>query len=320
MAKKVILDVDTGTDDAVALMVAALSPDLELIGATTVNGNTNVASCTENTLRVFDYIGVRIPVYQGCPEAMVATLSPNRKSTGLQQEIGEAIHGKLLDLPATTSKKQDQHAVSWLIKTYLKSEGDITLIPVGPLTNIAMAIRMEPGILEKIPEIVIMGGGVYLNNVSASAEFNFWVDPEAAKIVMNCGRPIRLVPLDATHRAYVSREECQHLRSIGTPGAVASAIVIEHRLEGYNAIQPMEVPDTVPVHDALAVCSVIDPSVVETVHVHVDVDISGGVADGQSVCDLRGSHKKLAPTAHVAMDADRDKYVKMLYDILGRTV
>jgi inosine-uridine nucleoside N-ribohydrolase len=320
MAKKVILDVDTGTDDAVALMVAELSPDLELIGATTVNGNTDVASCTENTLRVFDYIGAEKPVFQGCPAAMVTNLSPNRKSAGLQQEIGEAIHGKLLDLPAAKSTKQEQHAVSWLIETYLKSDGDITLIPVGPLTNIAMAIRMEPRILEKIPEIVIMGGGVHLNNVSASAEFNFWVDPEAAKIVMNCGRPIRLVPLDATHRAYISREECQRLRDIGTPGAVASAIAIEHRLEGYNAIQPMEVPDTVPVHDALAVCSVIDPSVIETVHVNVDVDISGGIADGQSVCDMRGSNKKLPPNAYVAINADRQKYVDMLCEILGRII
>ena len=319
MATKVILDVDTGTDDAVALMVAALSPDLELIGATTVNGNTKVTNCTENTLRVFDFIDAKIPVYQGCSEAMVATLSPNRKSLKHQQTIGQAIHGNLLDLPPATSKPQEQHAVSWLIETFLRSDGDITLIPVDPLTNIAMAIRMEPGILPMIAEIVIMGGGVHLNNISASAEFNFWVDPEAAKIVMNCGRPIRLVPLDATHKAYISREDCQRIREIGTPGAIASAIVIEHRMEGYNAIQPMEIPDTVPVHDALAICSVIDPSVIETIHVHVDVEIGGGIADGQSVCDMRGSNKKLPPNAHVAINTDRHKYVNMLCDILCRT-
>jgi len=322
MPQKVIIDVDTGTDDAVALMVAALSPDLEIIGATTVKGNTQVSNCTENTLRVFDYIDAKIPVYQGCPEAMVATLTSNRKSQEHQQSDGQVFHGTLLDLPQSTSKPQDQHAVSWLIETYLKSDGDITLIAVGPLTNIAMAIRMEPRILSKIPEIVIMGGGIHLHNISASAEFNFWVGPEAAKIVMNCQRPIRLVTLDATHKAFLSKKDCQRIRELGTPGALASAIMIDRSIEGYNTTQTMETFDIAPIHDALAVCAVIDPTVIETVFVHVDVEISGGIADGQSVCDMRGqSHnKKLPPNTNVAINADREKYVSMLFEILGRII
>lgn len=321
MTTKVILDVDTGTDDAVALMAAALSPDLDLIGATTVNGNTKVHNCTENTLRVFDYIGAKIPVFQGCPGPLVAHLHPHRKSR-LDQAASTTskIHGELLDLPKARSKPQEQHAVSWLIETLLSSNGDITLVPVGPLTNIATAMRMEPGILPKISELVIMGGGVYLQNITAAAEFNFFADPEAAKIVMNCERPIRLVPLDATHRAYISKEDCQRIRELGTPGAIASAIVIEHRMEGYNAIQPLEVPDTVPVHDALAVCAVIDPTVIETSHLHVDIDISCGIADGKSVCNMTNRLDKQPSNAHVALNADREKYISMLHDILGRTI
>src|SRR5262245_34371635 len=209
MAQRIILDVDTGTDDAVALMVAALSPDIELVGATTVNGNTLVHNCTENTLRVFDYIGKSdFPVHEG--------MSLPLSRPDFVRDEPSKIHGDLLDIPPARSKKRDGHAVDWLIQTYMESDGDIILVPVGPLTNVAAAMRKEPRILEKIPELVIMGGAHDHGNTTASAEFNIWVDPEAARIVVNCGRPIRMIPLDATHRALVSQEEGGRLRALGT--------------------------------------------------------------------------------------------------------
>jgi inosine-uridine nucleoside N-ribohydrolase len=312
MPQKVILDVDTGTDDAVALMVAALSPELELIGATTVNGNTLVQNCTENTLRVFDYIGKSgIPVFEGMSQPMVRG--------NMEQEVSaEGIHGDFLDLPPSRTKKQAQHAVNWLIDTYMKSDGDIILVPVGPLTNIAMAIRMEPRILEKIPEIVIMGGAHEHGNSTPSAEFNIWCDPEAAKIVVNCGRPIRMVPLDATHRALVSKEDCVRLREIGTPAAIATALCTERRISGYDKSQPMHRLGAAPVHDALAVCAIIDPSVITTQLISVDVEAGVGLADGRTVCDFR--HRSLKPAnVHFATDADEPKFVRMLMEILSRT-
>lgn len=313
MPQKVILDVDTGTDDAVALMVAALSPELELIGATTVNGNTLVQNCTENTLRVFDYIGKSgIPVFEGMSQPMVRS--------NMEQEVSaEGIHGDFLDLPPSRTKKQAQHAVNWLIDTYMKSDGDIILVPVGPLTNIAMAIRMEPRILERIPEIVIMGGAHEQGNVTASAEFNFWVDPDAARLVVGCGRPIRMIPLDATHRALVSHEDCARLREIGTPAAVATALCAERRISGYEQNLPMHRLGAAPVHDALAVCAIIDPTVVTTQHIYVDVETKGEMTDGRTVCDFR--HRSLGqPNVHFATDADEPKFVRMLMEILGRTV
>ena len=146
MATKIILDVDTGTDDAVALMTAALSPDIELVGATIVNGNTNVDSCTENTLRVFDWIGMpEVPVYRGMSR-------PLARPQGAQRNPATRIHGDLLDLPPSTAHASSRgHAVDWLIETYLASDGDITLVPVGPLTNIATAIQKEPRIVERDP-------------------------------------------------------------------------------------------------------------------------------------------------------------------------
>lgn len=310
MTYRLILDVDTGTDDAVALMLAALSPEIELIGATTVNGNCRVEVCTENTLRVFDHIGVDIPVFEGMSEPMVR---PDFQRTG-----PSVIHGDYLDLPPARSKKQDRHAVEWLIETYLASDGDIILVPVGPLTNIATAIRMEPRILPKIPELVIMGGGHEVGNRTPSAEFNFWVDPEAAKLVMNCGRPIRLVPLDATHRALVSLDDCARLRALGTPAAEAAATFVERRIEGYSQYQPMHRLDAAPVHDALAVCAILDPSVIRTDFINVDVETKGELTDGRSVCDFHRRSKR-EPNAHVAYDADEPKFVRMLMEILGRS-
>ena len=190
-------------------MVAALSPDIDLVGATVVNGNTVLDSCVENTLRVLEWIGMpQVPVHRGMSR-------PLARAQAAQPNPASLIHGDKLDLPPATIPAGEGHAVDWLIDTYLASDGDITLVPVGPLTNIATAIQKEPRILDRIPEIVIMGGAHDHGNATASAEFNIWLDPEAARIVVNCGRPIRLVPLDATHRALVSG---RRLRATEGPG------------------------------------------------------------------------------------------------------
>ena len=320
MATKIILDVDTGTDDAVALMTAALSPDLELVGATVVNGNTVLDSCVENTLRVFEWIGMpEIPVFRGMSRPIARSQAAHNPAT--------RIHGDKLDLPEATITAQPQHAVDWLIDTYLASDGDITLVPVGPLTNIAMAIQKEPRIVERIPEIVIMGGAHDHGNATASAEFNIWLDPEAARIVVNCGRPIRMVPLDATHRALVSLEDATRLQALGTPAGEAAYRFISKRIEGYDATQPMHRTGAAPVHDALAVCAIIDPSVITTRFAHVDVETSGELTLGRTVCDFRFSGRTpaeanfafLPPNVEFALDADEPKFVAMLLDILGRT-
>ena len=313
MPTKVILDVDTGTDDAVALMVAALSHDLELVGATTVNGNTTIDYTTENTLRVFDWIGrPEVPVFRGLDRPIARS----------QVERGMAgrIHGDLLDLPPPShgATLRPQHAVDWLIETYLASGGDIVLCPVGPLTNIAMAIQKERRILEAIPEIVIMGGAHHQGNVTPSAEFNFWLDPEAARVVIDCGRPIRMVSLDATHRALVSTDDARRLRDLGTPAGEAAARFVLQRIDGYDATQPMpHRPGAAPVHDALAVCAVIDPTILTTAFIPVEVEVHSELSVGRTVCDFRSRASKPA-NVQFAIDADESRFVRMLVDILGR--
>lgn len=311
MAKKVSLDVDTGTDDAIALMIAALSPDLELVGATTVIGNVPCVVCTENTMRVFDHVGIHAPVHQGMVDPMV------RPDFDRPEE--SVIHGRFLPLPETDRKPTSLKGVDWLIDTYMASDGDITLVPVGPLTNVAMAIRKCPEIVNQIPEMVIMGGAHHHGNSTASAEFNIWVDPEAAKVVVNSGIPIRMVPLDATHQALTSLDDCAKFREIGTPAAVAAAIFAEQRIKGYNATQPMKVKDTTPVHDALAVCAVIDPSVLITDFIHVDVETKGELTDGRTVCDFAKRSGK-EPNVQFATGVDAPKFRAMMFDILGRTM
>jgi inosine-uridine nucleoside N-ribohydrolase len=313
MPTRLILDVDTGTDDAVALMIAALSPDLELVGATTVNGNTTVDYTTENTLRVFDWIGMpEIPVYRGLDRPIVRSQ--------VERGMAARIHGDLLDLPPAShgATLHPGHAVDWLIETYLASPGEIVLCPVGPLTNIAMAIQKEPRIVDAIPEIVIMGGAHHVGNLTPSAEFNVWLDPEAARIVVNCGRPIRMVPLDATHRALVSTEDAERLRALGTPAGEAAARFVLQRIDGYDATQPMpHRAGAAPVHDALAVCAIIDPTILTSEFIPVDVEVDAELSIGRTVCDFRSRGSKPA-NVHFAMDADEPKFVRMLMDILGR--
>lgn len=310
MPTRLILDVDTGTDDAVALMVAALSPDLDLVGATTVVGNCPADICTENTLRVFQHIGVDLPVYQGMVEPLVRPDFPRSGPS--------VIHGDYLDLPPAQTSARSQHAVDWLIETYLASDGDITLVPVGPLTNVAAAIKKEPRILDKIPELVIMGGAHHVGNRTPSAEFNIWVDPEAARVVLASGLPIRMVPLDATHKALLNLEDCRRLRALGTPAAEAAAAFTERRIEGYSRYQPMDRPDAAPVHDALAVLALLEPDIISTEFIYVDVETRGELTDGRTVCDF-GRRSGKEPNVNFAVDVRAQRFTEMLMEILGRT-
>ncbi len=319
---KVILDVDTGTDDAVAIMLAAMSKDIELLGVCSVNGNRGVEYTTENTLRVVEYLGLedKIPVYKGCWLPMVSTLTPGRRDGIPATDAMDKnnIHGTYIDLPKATIKEQKEHAVFWLIDTLMKSDGDITIVPVGPLTNIAMALRIEPRIAEKIKSIMIMGGGYKEVNITPTAEYNFWVDPEAAKIVLDSGCDITIVPLDATHKAVLSLDDADELEKSGTKAGIATAEFIRHRQAGYKIWQPMEDIDTVPIHDALAVCALLNPDVLEdVVETYIDMDISGGAADGMSICDIDRRYPEKKPNAKIALGANKKIFSEMVREILG---
>ena len=267
-----ILDCDTGTDDAVAIMLAALHPAIELLACTTVNGNVPVQNCTDNTLRTLDFIGRSdVPVYEGAARPIVRLDFPLPREL---QNKGN-IHGTELPLPPARSSKQGTGAVEFLIETYRQAKEDIVLVPVGPLTNIAAALVADPTFVKRVPEVVIMGGAHDHGNITPAAEFNVWADPEAAAIVFAAGfDKITLVPLDATHKAVVTSEQCARLDELQTPAGVAAAQFIGQRIKGYDVSQPMPVLGSAPVHDAVCVNFLIDPAVVGTERVHVAVETS----------------------------------------------
>ncbi len=320
--KKLILDVDTGTDDAVAIMSAALHPDLELVACTTVNGNVPVTNCTENTLRVLDHIGAsHIPVYEGAPHPIVRPDFPIPRAARTTTTTN-TMHGEYLDLPAATSKKQDTHAVDFLVDYYMGPDGPATaLVPVGPLTNIAMAIDREPRIVERIPTLVIMGGSHEFGNVSSQAEFNIWGDPEAAKVVIASGvKSVVLVPLDCTHEAVVSDKDCDDFAALKTPAGDAANLFIMRRIRAHDEDQPLVVPHTAAVHDAVCICYLITPEVLtKTGEYFVDVETEGTLTMGRTCIDTHARSGK-KPNVKVALGGDAKIFTDFLKSTFARNL
>lgn len=310
MPAKLILDVDTGTDDAIAIMVACLHPGLDLVGCTTVFGNTAVEHCTENTLRVLGLLGrTGVPVHEGAGRPLLGK-GPDRPL----DPRAKAIHGDALPLPPASSRKADGTAVEFLLETYRRATDDITLVAVAPLTNVALALAADPTLARRIPRLVVMGGGHGISNSTPAAEHNIWLDPEAAAMVFAAGiARVDLVTLDATHEALVSAEDCRRLAAIGTPVARAAAAIIGQRISGYDETQPMARPATAPVHDALAVAALLDPTLLRAEPLHVDVETAGRLTRGRTVVDLQG-RGTAAPNAHVALAADGPRFLEFLVE------
>jgi inosine-uridine nucleoside N-ribohydrolase len=317
MARKVILDVDTGTDDAVAIMFAALHPDIDLLAVTTVNGNVPVQHCTDNSLRVLDFIGCSdVPVHEGLSRPLVRLDFPRPKR--YQRDSPEDMHGTKLPLPDPRSVQQDVGAVEYIVETLRAATAPITLVPVGPLSNIAAALALDPSITEAVEEVVIMGGGHDVGNETASAEFNIWADPEAADMVFAAGfRKVTLVPLDATHRALVSADDCAAMKALGTPADLAADLLIGKRVAAYTRGHGVAAADTAPVHDALCTAYLVAPEVISTRHLHVRVETQGERTIGRTVIDTR-THDSEPPNCHVALDADAPLFVRLLTETFAR--
>jgi inosine-uridine nucleoside N-ribohydrolase len=225
----------------------------------------------------------------------------------------------VLPLPEPKGKKKDLSAPVFLSQIFARQPGDITLVAVGPLSNLAAAIAIDPGFPANVAELIIMGGAVNKSNITPSAEFNIWADPEAAAQVFRAGfRKVTLVPLDATHEALISRDQCDQLRALGSPAGRAAADIIEHRIKGYEANQPTGTPETAPVHDAVCVAALVERGVIETKFVNVVIETVGEFTIGRTVVD----HEKRtprAPNCHVAFHADRTAFFGMLSDIFAST-
>jgi inosine-uridine nucleoside N-ribohydrolase len=304
--KPVILDVDPGHDDAVALMLACGHPDLDLLAVTTVAGNVPIEKTTRNTLRVLSLVGCTdVPVGVGASEPLKRPL-----------HTAEDIHGKSgLDgseeIPEATFGPDERGAVALIADTLLASPEPVTLVPVGPLTNIATFLREHPDLKDRIARISLMGGSMGHGNTTPTAEFNIYVDPEAAHEVFESGLPITMSGLDVTHQAGAGHEERERLRATGRVGGVVAGF-LDYFASTYESIFGFDAP---PLHDPVAVAVVLEPGLLKTRPMRVDIECGSDLTRGESVCDFHGVTGR-APNAEVGVELDREGFFRMLYGVL----
>ena len=315
---KIIMDVDTGSDDAIALVMAMLDPGFDLLGICSVSGSIGIRPATENTLKVVEACGKqdRVKVFRGCALPLAATLTPwTQQSSEIpgREKKGE-IHPEHLPGPMPLIQEAPISAVQFYLDTLSAAEEhSVTLVSTGPLTNVAVAIRSDPGICGKVKEIIIMGGGNLVNDISPASEFNIWGDPEAAEIILQSGCRITMISLDATSKACITAEEVQMIRALGTASAELVADLIEQRAASC-ARRDFK---NAPVHDALAVCAALHPEVLKDVpDCNVHVDIGGGYAYGQTVVDRRIRVIEEEQNCRFALGADRDFFFRWIYSVL----
>ena len=318
MARKVILDVDTGSDDACAVMLAYLHKEIDLVAVCTVKGNQPLKNTTENTLRVRELLNADFPVYKGCATGLVSDLIVPRiqraKNVDAYDEQGNRIHihAVLFDLPEPTRGVEEMPAPLFYVDYLRKTKEPVTLVAVGPLTNLAVALLIDPDIVKNIEEIVIMGGGHHITNCTIAAEFNIYDDPEAAQRVLHCGAKITMVPLDATHTAYIGRDTSKRLREINTPASIFAADLIDVRILVHNQCQPLEIPDTCALHDPLCIAYLIDPNVLKDVF-FCNVEVSTvGLTAGQTVVDNRAIQEYR--NVHFAYRGDPEIFAKIFIE------
>ncbi|WKR20514.1 uridine-preferring nucleoside hydrolase UriH [Actinomyces israelii] len=314
MATKMILDCDPGHDDAIAILLALGSPEIDLLGITTIGGNHSLEKVTYNARALCELAGhPEMPVHAGCMKPLV------------REAIDAAyIHGETgldgVELPEPSRPLPEQHAVTWLIETVMSHEpGAITVVATGPLTNIAVAARMEPRIVGRIKEIVLMGGAYGVGNATPVAEFNILCDPEAAHIVFNETWPLTMIGLDVTHQALCTSEVQKTISSASPKLADAVNGLMDFFRSTYQDQEAFPDP---PTHDPCAVAYVIDPALIPTRRCPIDVELRGELTYGMTVADMRALAESPdvggSCTSQVGVGLDVGRFWALVADALAR--
>jgi purine nucleosidase len=289
-----ILDCDPGHDDMVAIMLAAAHPGIDLLAITTVAGNGTLERTTHNARAVCSLAGIRdVPIAAGAPGPLVGTL---RTAAHVHGESG--LEGA--ELPDPDVPLAPAHAVDLMARLLREAAQPLTLVPTGPLTNIALLLRTHPDLAKRVREIVLMGGSTDVGNVEPLAEFNIHVDPEAADVVFSSGLPVTMCGLNVTHQALATEAVLERLRGLGTPLADTVVRLLAYFRDRYRDIWGLPAP---PLHDPVAVARVIDPELVRCEEAHVAVELHGSHTRGATVCDRFGVRGR-TPNARVAMELD----------------
>jgi inosine-uridine nucleoside N-ribohydrolase len=301
---RLLVDCDPGQDDAIALLLALASPEVEVVGVTTVAGNQTVEKTTTNALKVLELAGrADIPVAAGAARPLVGELVVAADAHGETGLDGPS-------LPDPRARPVDQHAADFLAARLLDAEEPVTLVALGPLTNVALLLAIHPDVCERIERIVLMGGAIGPGNMTPTAEFNIWTDPEAAHRVFECGLQVTMVGLDVTNRAVLTRDHADRLRGSGEVGAAVAAMLdfyLGFYLEAYEH-------GGAPIHDALAVAHIIQPDLLTIEPRDVKIEL-GGLCRGRTVVDMRRRTALPSPAARVATGVDVEGFRELL---LGR--
>lgn len=298
MSTKIVIDCDPGHDDAIAILLALASPEVELVGVTTVAGNQTLDKTTRNALVTLEVAGrADIPVAAGADAPLSREL---RTAAHVHGESG--LDGP--ELPEPRAQPVPAHAADFLAEVL---DGGTVLVPTAPLTNVALLLERHPDVRDRIEHIVWMGGAIGEGNVTPAAEFNAFVDPEAAAVVFASGIPITMIGLDVTHKALFTRAHAERLRDAGRAGRFVAELSdffqrFHERSYGFEGS---------PIHDAMAVAHVLDPTLVTARKVNVAVERSSELCDGRTVVDLRGVTGR-PENAHVGVDVDADRFLELL--------
>ncbi|RWO25380.1 MAG: nucleoside hydrolase [Mesorhizobium sp.] len=309
-SRKIIIDTDPGQDDAVAILLALGSAELEIVGMTAVAGNVPLRLTEKNARKICELAGrPDIKVYAGAIRPLARELV-----------TAEEVHGETglngPQLPEPTMELQTQYAVDFIVETLMKEEsGTITLCALGPLTNIALALIREPNIAPRIKEIVLMGGGFFEGgNVTPTSEFNIYVDPHAADVVFKSGIPIVMMPLDVTHKALTTAKRTQAYRKLGTRVGTATAEMLEF-FERFD--EEKYGTDGGPLHDPCVIAYLLKPELFRGRNCNVAVETASELTMGMTVIDWWGVTKRPS-NAMVMRDIDHDALFALLLERLGR--
>ena len=299
----IILDCDPGHDDAIAILLALASPELELVAITTVSGNQTLDKTTANALKVLELAGRSdIPVYAGADKPFVRA-----------RDVAAHVHGESgldgPDLPAPTARASEQHAVDFIADELRRRNGELTLVATGPLTNVGLLCSLHP---DARPErLVLMGGAIGEGNRTPAAEFNIWADPEAAQRVFVEGLDTTMVGLDVTHRALITDEHTERMRSAGKVGNVVAEL-----MDFYARFHKSRYPDLdgSPMHDPVCIAHLVDPTLMVVRDAFVEVDCSTGPSWGRTNVDWRGREHFGAPNAKVGLDIDGARFAELVVE------
>jgi purine nucleosidase len=305
MPTRILFDTDPGIDDACAILLALASPEVSVEGLSVVHGNCSLEQAITNALSVLELAqAAQIPVARGCelPLVQPSLLAPETHGdTGL----GYA------SLPAPRAQSITQHAVDFLIEKILASPGEITLLAIGPLTNVALALRQEPRIIQALKEIIVMGGALrHEGNTTALAEFNTSVDPHAAHIVYHAGIPTTLVPLDVTYQCILTANDVRRLQEVDAPVTKFVADATRFYMEFHDEFQKI---DGCVINDPLALALTFAPELCDYRELPVDVDLSGGISMGKTVADFYNYGKRPA-NMKVALGVRARDFIDLFVD------